>query len=88
LFPVPLQISDGVLIVIPEADNYAKNHHIRSQFHAIILCRVVCDKPQLMHQADHSLVAPSSDQYNCVRASFPTILMLRRDANPFTRLRP
>ncbi|CAG9941520.1 unnamed protein product [Clonostachys rosea f. rosea IK726] len=75
--------------IASKADNYAKNHHIRSQFHAIILCRVVCDKPQLMHQADHSLVAPSSDQYNCVTAvtkanggsvEYPEIVVYRDDA--------
>lgn len=43
-----------------EADTYAKNHHIHSSQHAIIVCTVVRGNVKQLYAADHSLTSPGA----------------------------
>ncbi|KAI1192289.1 hypothetical protein F5X97DRAFT_337673 [Nemania serpens] len=71
-----------------KADIYAKNHYIRSNKHAILICRVVSNSPRLMTTADHSLTSPGYG-YDSVAGltqgdggslKYPEVVVYRNDA--------
>ncbi|KAI1109767.1 hypothetical protein F5Y14DRAFT_392265 [Nemania sp. NC0429] len=71
-----------------KSDTYAKNHHIRSHKHAILICRVVSNAPREMTAADHSLSSPGHG-YDSVRGltvseggslNYPEVVVYRNDA--------
>ncbi|KAK3328770.1 hypothetical protein B0H66DRAFT_539320 [Apodospora peruviana] len=50
-----------------KADIYAKNSHIRTTRHVILICRVVGDRPQMLVSAETNRQSPDA-RYNCVEA--------------------
>ncbi|KAM7217594.1 hypothetical protein V8F06_006978 [Rhypophila decipiens] len=50
-----------------KADIYAKNHHLRSSKHAMLVCRVANNKPQYLTKAEYHRFAPDPG-YDCVEA--------------------
>lgn len=46
---------------LAEADTYAKNHYIRSQLHAVIVCTVIRGLVNKLHESNTSLVDPGDD---------------------------
>ncbi|VUC25126.1 unnamed protein product [Clonostachys rosea] len=67
--------ADGTLMFGPgiysspitsKADRYAMNHHVRSQMHAMFICRVVVTKPQRLTQADNTRTCPDPG-FNCIQ---------------------
>ncbi|KAK3984021.1 hypothetical protein QBC44DRAFT_253835 [Cladorrhinum sp. PSN332] len=43
-----------------KADNYSRNHHIRTTIHAVIICRVVLGRKQLLKTEDRNRKAPDN----------------------------
>lgn len=71
-----------------KADLYASNHHIHSNQHAILICRVVCSRPQYLYAPDQFRRGPDPG-YNSVKAvtkdkggsvEYPEIVVYREDA--------
>ncbi|KAI1112562.1 hypothetical protein F5Y14DRAFT_442541 [Nemania sp. NC0429] len=71
-----------------KADSYARNHHLLSSRHAILICRVVSNYPQRLAAADPSLTAPSSG-YDSVQGltiqeggtlNYPEVVVYRNEA--------
>ncbi|KAH6893537.1 hypothetical protein B0T10DRAFT_604727 [Thelonectria olida] len=71
-----------------KADSYARNYHLRSSLHAVLICEVVCDRPQYVRNAQPGRTRPDRG-YNCVKAlttsqggmvNFPETIVYRRDA--------
>ncbi|KAK0721724.1 hypothetical protein B0T26DRAFT_642923, partial [Lasiosphaeria miniovina] len=50
-----------------KADIYAKNSHVRTNRHVILICRIVGDRPQLLTNAEAHRRGLDSN-YNCVEA--------------------
>ncbi|KAK0714138.1 hypothetical protein B0T26DRAFT_874084 [Lasiosphaeria miniovina] len=74
--------------VSSKADIYVRNHHVRSNMHAMLLCRVAYNRPQLVSVADHSRICPDAG-YDCVEAvrlvdggsvDYPETVVYRDDA--------
>ncbi|KAI1313247.1 hypothetical protein F5Y03DRAFT_338523 [Xylaria venustula] len=71
-----------------KADIYAKNHRLLSRRHAILICRVVSNRPQNLRVADHTLRSPAPG-YDSVRGltlaeggslNYPEVVVYRNDA--------
>ncbi|KAK3326776.1 hypothetical protein B0H66DRAFT_618030 [Apodospora peruviana] len=54
-----------------KADIYAKNSHIRTNRHVVLICRVVGDRPQMLVSAETNRRSPDR-RYNCVEAVLDT----------------
>ncbi|KAK3937940.1 hypothetical protein QBC46DRAFT_344047 [Diplogelasinospora grovesii] len=50
-----------------KADIYAKNYHLHSHKHVMIICRVIANRPQLLGSADHERRGPDGG-FNYVEA--------------------
>ncbi|KAF5675565.1 hypothetical protein FDENT_9700 [Fusarium denticulatum] len=71
-----------------KADVYAKNHHVSSNLHAMLICYVVATKPQRKLLADQDITRPSRG-FNCVEGvtidnggslQYPEFVVYREDA--------
>ncbi|KIL84062.1 hypothetical protein FAVG1_12759 [Fusarium avenaceum] len=71
-----------------KADIYAKNHHVSSRLHAMLICHVVASKPDRKYASDHSITQPGAG-YNCVEGvtitdggalMYPEYIVYREDA--------
>ncbi|KAM5349021.1 hypothetical protein ACJ41O_008844 [Fusarium nematophilum] len=71
-----------------KADTYVDNHHMHSHLHAMLICRVVANRPQFVKHACSKRTAPDRG-YNCVEAvtranggevNFPETIVYREDA--------
>ncbi|KAI8946347.1 hypothetical protein F4801DRAFT_583502 [Xylaria longipes] len=71
-----------------KADNYAKNYRLLSRRHAVLICRVISNRPQDLRVADHSLTSPAPG-YDSVRGltvadggslNYPEVVVYRNDA--------
>ncbi|KAI1162727.1 hypothetical protein F5B18DRAFT_622667 [Nemania serpens] len=71
-----------------KADIYARNHHLLSSRHAMLICRVVSNSPQQLAAADPSLAAPGVG-YDSVKGltvveggtlNYPEVVVYRNDA--------
>jgi hypothetical protein len=74
--------------VSSKANLYARNHKVKSRYHAILLCQVVSDNPQAMTGPNSALTAPSPG-YNCVKGltvakggalNYPEIVVYQNEA--------
>ncbi|KAI1192359.1 hypothetical protein F5X97DRAFT_337617 [Nemania serpens] len=71
-----------------KADIYARNHHLLSSRHAMLICRVVSNYPRQLGAADSSLASPGSG-YDSVRGltvleggtlNYSEVVVYRNDA--------
>ncbi|RSL52547.1 hypothetical protein CEP54_010862 [Fusarium duplospermum] len=74
--------------VSSKADIFAENHHIRSTLHAVLICRVVSNRPQYLRRPDNcrSRPDPGYDSVEAVldrnggRVRYPETIIYREDA--------
>ncbi|KAH6622564.1 hypothetical protein F5144DRAFT_550240 [Chaetomium tenue] len=70
-----------------KADCYARNHRIHSKQHAVLICRVITNQPQMLAHPDTTRTAPDPG-FNCVEAvlkpqggsvNYPETVVYRND---------
>ncbi|KAH7174203.1 uncharacterized protein B0J16DRAFT_180513 [Fusarium flagelliforme] len=71
-----------------KADIYAKNHHLFSRTHAVLICHVVAKNPERRMAADNTITAPKPG-YDCIEGVtqangggllYPEFVVYREDA--------